>query len=98
MIIYEVNLSISGEIKEDFLKWLPSHVEELLALPGFDSAYSFTQLEPSSTNFNMVIQYHLEDLKSLNSYFDQNAERLKQQTFDRFGNSFTANRRILKKS
>lgn len=98
MIIYEVNLSITQGIKENFLKWLSPHIEEILQFPGFISAQTYQDLEPNTENLKLVVHYQVESLKLLNTYFLKHSEKSRQQAIDLFGNEFSASRRILKKN
>lgn len=98
MIIYEVNLCISKSISDQFLIWLPAHIEEILSLPGFISAQTFNDQELKANNINMVVHYKVQDLESLESYIQEHSIRLKQQTMDLFGKDISAKRRILKKN
>ena len=41
------------------------------------------------------MQYHVATWKLLNDYFEQHADQMRQDGLDRFGEHFTADRRIL---
>ena len=49
MVIYEVNLSIDGDVYTQFQLWLIEHVKEILQLPGFIKARI---LKPENENIS----------------------------------------------
>lgn len=90
MIIYEVNLQVKAEIYQEFKSWLQKHVDEMLEIEGFVKAQTFTFDE---TSFS--VHYSVESPEALESYFTNHAPRMRQDGLDRFGENFSANRRIL---
>lgn len=95
-IIYEVNISLQREIEAEYRDWLEKHIAEILALPGFLDARSFdVQRNDDSHIVDICVQYRLESQSALDNYFAQHAARLRADGVEKFGDRFTANRRVL---
>jgi hypothetical protein len=94
-VIYEVTLAIEQDAVEDVDAWLPGHVEEMLTIPGFVRARIFTLENDDGGRARRVIHYQLENEADLERYFDGPAAAMRQAGSDRFGDRFTASRRIL---
>lgn len=94
-VTYEVNLVPDPSIEEAFDAWLDEHVSEMLRLPGFLTAVVRTSTDPDSGNPQRTVQYELKDTAALDAYFKNHAQRMRQQGLDRFGEMFTATRRIM---
>ena len=95
-IIYEVNLTPGKSIVGEFRPWLHEHVRQMLALPGFISARVLDQEEESADDPDtLTVHYILEDRQALEAYLTQYADGMRQMGIDKFGDRFTATRRIL---
>ena len=99
-IIYEVNLSLPGEVADDFDLWLKSHIDEMLAIAGFVSASVYKDhpppgIEPEPDKIYRTVQYRVSTRKALDDYFRDHAARMRQEGFDKFGEGLAATRRIL---
>ncbi|HEX5123879.1 MAG TPA: DUF4286 family protein [Rhodanobacteraceae bacterium] len=100
MIVYEVNLDVRADIYADYRAWLAAHVVEILALPGFESAEVFDVRDPAPANDRraLTVCYRLVDQASLDHYFAEHAPRMREDGKRRFGDGFTATRRVLASS
>lgn len=94
MIVYEVNLSVDNRQAEPFAVWLRSHIPEIISYPGFIDA-SWYYREPEHGRQLWTVHYRVADWRSLQEYFDKYAAEARQEGLDRFGDSFTADRRVL---
>ncbi|MCB0385466.1 MAG: DUF4286 family protein [Bdellovibrionales bacterium] len=98
MIIYEVNLSILNSRSEEFLIWLKAHIQEMLKLPGFESAH-LSQIKESAIPEvgcqSYSVHYFLKDQSALDSYFETHAERMRSEGKMLFKEDFKAERRVL---
>ena len=104
MLIYEVNLTIDGDVANEYSAWLREHIREILALDGFESAAWFARSDDDNTipdgdepanPRRWTVQYQVSDREALQTYFDKHAERFRQDGLERFEGQFTAERRIL---
>lgn len=95
-IIYEVNVYVQHEIETVYRVWLEKHIAEILVLPGFLDAQSFDvqQIDDVDT-IAICVQYRLESQAALDNYFAQHAARLRADSVKKFGDRFTASRRVL---
>jgi len=98
-VFYEVNVDVDAAIEPDYRAWLTAHVAEILALPGFIEAAVFDVVDPppQAGQFRLCMQYTLRDVAALQDYFDQHAERLRNDGLARFGGRFVATRRVLRR-
>jgi hypothetical protein len=97
-LIYEVTLTIEPDIVDTFDGWLANHVEEMLTIPGFVSANVFALDDDDDGNAQRVTQYVLESEGHLESYLADRSAEMRQSGIDRFGDQFTAARRILRET
>ena len=97
MIVYEVDLSVREDIYADYRVWLAAHVEEMLALAGFVGAQILEQREPPAPEGMRVVtvHYRLTDEAALVRYLAEHAPRMREAGVRRFGDAFTATRRVL---
>ncbi len=97
MIVYEVNLDVRADVYADYRAWLTTHIAEILALPGFVSAEIFEGRDPPPATGRraLTVHYRLVDAPSLDRYFAEDAPRLREDGVRRFGDAFTATRRVL---
>ena len=100
MVIYEVNLTVDEDIAASYAGWLTEHVREMVTFKGFGSAQWFFRLDdeeelPVTDKKLWTIQYLIDNVDSLNDYLQNHAERVRRESAERFGDKFTAQRRIL---
>jgi uncharacterized protein DUF4286 len=97
MIVYEVNLDVRDDVHAAFRTWLTGHIDEILALPGFVSAEVLEVRDPPAPvgRRALTVQYRLDDAASLDRYFAEHAPRMREEGLRRFGDAFTATRRVL---
>ncbi len=97
-LVYEVTLTIEDDIVSEFDAWLAQHVEEMLELPGFESANVFTIEKDQANKTRRVTHYHLESEDALEDYFSTYATTMRQSGIAHFGDKFSANRRVLRET
>lgn len=95
-VVYEVRLEIDPAIVSDFDDWLLSHVREMLAFPGFQSAsvHRATDLGENHRAVRLAV-YEVRSRRDLDSYLHTHAARMRKEGVARFSTQFTASRRIL---
>lgn len=96
-VIYEVALEIDPEIADDFDEWLRGHVKAMLALPGFESAEVLVPEGPTRRT-GRTVRYRLVDRAALEDYLETHATSMRQEAIDRFGERFSASRKVLEVS
>ena len=94
MVIYEVNLAVENDVAEEMATWLRDHIGEMLAIDGFEGA-AWYQREAETGRQQWTVHYRLTGQRALDAYFDEHADRMRQDGLDRFGGRFDATRRIL---
>ena len=97
-VTYEVTITVQKPIENDFEKWLVGHINDVLAIDGFETASWFHITQDESTvskETHWTVHYVLRDLPALNSYLEKHAPRMRQPAKDKFGEKFMAERRIL---
>jgi hypothetical protein len=69
----------------------------MLALPGFIAAEILEQRDPPPTRGTRAlnVQYRLVDDAALQRYLTEHAPRMREEGVRRFGDAFTATRRVL---
>ncbi|KRD77009.1 DUF4286 family protein [Lysobacter sp. Root983] len=96
-VVYEVNLDLDAAIADDYRAWLGPHTREILALPGFLDARIHTQLDPPAEpgRVRLSVRYRLDRQESLDAYVRDHAPRMRADAVARFGDRFSATRRVL---
>ncbi len=94
-VTYEVSLAPDPDIQQEFGLWLEGHVAEMLALPGFESASIHPAADPATGRTEQVVRYRLSSRDALEKYLREHAERMRASGLERFGERFSARRRII---
>lgn len=94
-VIYEVNLAVEPAIEKEFAHWLGTHVTEMLAIPGFVDAELAREEREDGQPAAFSVRYRLQSRAALERYFAEHAERMRGDGLQRFGQQFSASRRIL---
>ncbi len=104
MLIYEVNLTVDGDVATRYSSWLREHVREMLDLNGFEAAVWYVRTDDGDTvpepdeptgSRKWTVQYQVRDRQALQTYFDEHAEAMREKGAQQFGGHVTAERRIL---
>ena len=93
--VYEVTHSIDPEIAEDFDDWLGGHIEDMLELPGINSARTFDAGVDSDGRPQRISHYFFESDADLEHYLAGPAGEMRQHADERFGDRFNVRRRTL---
>ena len=98
MVVYEVSIEVDAALRATYLAWLRTHVDEILALPGFTGADIFEVLDPPCEDgaSAVCVQYRLRDAAALDAYLRDHAPRLRADGIARFGDRMRARRRVLR--
>lgn len=95
-VLYEVTLHAQPAIVDDMRAWLPVHIAEMLALPGFVDARLSELLPAEAGTTVFCCHYRLRDAAALDDYLREHAARMRDDGLRRFGDGFSAQRRILR--
>ncbi len=94
MVIYEVNLRIENEVAEDAAVWLRRHIRQMLGMEGFRRAtWYFRNSDADCQQWTMV--YQVENWRHLERYLETEANAMRKEASDRFGDRIQADRRVL---
>ena len=95
MVMYEVNLEVDRAIEQEYEAWLHHHIEEMLGFEGFQNAELLKDEDSTGGVIRWVVHYRVVDRGTLQRYFEGPAEHMRADGIRRFGDRFTASRRIL---
>ncbi|HMB64851.1 MAG TPA: DUF4286 family protein [Eudoraea sp.] len=92
MYIYNVTINIDESVHEQWLLWMKeSHIPDVLATGKFTSAKMCKVLAEEETGgITYAIQYATPDKETLERYYKEDADRLRQDFMDHFAGKFVA--------
>ena len=98
-VLYEVTLRVQPVIAGAYRAWLDAHVRELVALPGFvDARVSQVLPAEGDADADAVVfccHYRLRSRAAFEAYLRDHAPRMREDGLRRFGDGFTATRRVM---
>lgn len=95
-VCYEVRLAIAPERADELDEWLPGHVREMLAFPGFQDARVYRVPEHDDAGRELrVVSYDVRSRRELDSYLRTHARRMRDEGVQRFGKDMAASRDIV---
>lgn len=96
MVIYEVNLTINNEIFNEYYNWLIEHIEIMLQFQGFRKAEISKEklAETDAKTTKLTVHYTLETEQDLDDYLKTHASAMREDGIKKFGDKFSAFRRI----
>ncbi len=95
-LIYEVECQLDPDIVADYDAWLPGHVRDVLACPGFHGANIEIPETPPGERQRRRIRYRVESVAALDHYLENDATRMRAETAQRFGGRVHCERRVFK--
>nr|WP_293303408.1 DUF4286 family protein [Allomuricauda sp.] len=92
MIIYNVTINIEESVHEEWLSWMQDkHLPDMLATGKFTHAKMVKVLvEEDMGGVTYSIQYTAKDKQTLESYYREDADRLRADAQKLFPNKFVA--------
>lgn len=92
MYIYNVTINVEDDIHETWLKWMKDkHIPDMLATGKFlEAKMSRVMIQEETGGTTYSIQYGLKNKAALEAYFQEDAERLRNDGEERFGGKFVA--------
>jgi Protein of unknown function (DUF3667)/Domain of unknown function (DUF4286) len=94
-ILYEVECTLDPAIASEFDAWLPGHVEQVLGCPGFLGARMLQHQSSEGVAPVRRVVYRLESRGALEDYLRSDAQRLRADATQRFGDRVQFARRVL---
>jgi hypothetical protein len=94
-VVYEVNLEADADIAGPFDTWLRDHIADMLQFEGFRSAEIFEDPAAPAGRIRRIVHYRLRDQAALDDYLARHAPEMRAQGVARFGDRFSAGRRVL---
>ena len=94
-VVYEVTLRVRPAIATAYRAWLDDHVREIVALPGFLDARVSLVVPDEADAVVFCCHYRLRDQAAFDAYLRDHAPRMREDGLRRFGDVFTATRRVL---
>jgi hypothetical protein len=98
MIIYNVTINVDESIHEEWISWMQEiHIPEVLATGKFIKALmSEVLVNEKLGGITYSIQYTCDSRDTLLKYYQEDAQRLRDDVYKRFGNKFGAFRTEMK--
>ncbi|EAQ42833.1 MULTISPECIES: DUF4286 family protein [unclassified Polaribacter] len=97
MYIYNVTINVDDAVHEEWLTWMETHILDVLNTGKFISA-KFTQImvEEEMGGKSYSVQYTAETKDDLEDYYNDDAEALRIETLQKFGDKILAFRTELR--
>lgn len=86
MIIYNVTSNVDECIHQEWLEWIKEHIPQVLATGHFTEAkLTRVLVEEELGGVTYSVQYRARSREALEAYYKNNADRLRQDAYNRFG-------------
>ena len=86
MIIYNVTVNIDETVHQEWLVWIKDHIAQVLATGKFKGAkLTRVLVEEDLGGITYAIQYRAFSRESLDAYYREDAERLRNDSLKMFG-------------
>ncbi|MBG7630276.1 MAG: DUF4286 family protein [Bacteroidetes bacterium] len=98
MYIYNVTTNVDDSIHEKWLNWMKQkHIPEMLESGKFSSAKMCqVMVEEDMGGLTYAVQYATDSLETLESYYNEDAPKLRNEALKLFGDKIVAFRTELK--
>lgn len=91
MIIYNVTVNIHDSIVDQWLVWIKEHIPQVLATGKFSEAkLTKVLVEEQMGGQTYSIQYRAISKEALKAYYQNEAEKLRQDGLTKFGDKMLA--------
>ncbi|HYE57821.1 MAG TPA: DUF4286 family protein [Rhodothermales bacterium] len=97
MVLYEVSIRVAPDVAAAYRDWLAAHVSQMLTFEGFEQASVYEDDPDPDGALRLVVHYHVRDAAALDRYLTEDAPRMRADGVARFGDRFTATRRVLRR-
>ena len=91
MIIYNVTINIDDSMHDEWLVWIKEHIPQVLATGKFDKA-TLTKIlvDEEMGGQSYSVQYRSYSREALDSYYREDAERLRLDGMKKFADKMLA--------
>ncbi|MBT8246076.1 MAG: DUF4286 family protein [Winogradskyella sp.] len=91
MIIYNVTVNIDDSVHDEWLIWIKEHIPKVLSTGKFDRAtFSKVLVDEEMGGQTYSIQFRSYSRKALDTYYRDDADRLRQDGLKRFADKMVA--------
>ena len=91
MIIYNVTVNIEDSIHDEWLKWIKNHIPQVLATGKFiDARLTKVLVDEEMGGTTYAVQYKAKSREALDSYYKNDADKLKQEGLLKFADKMLA--------
>jgi len=91
MIIYNVTVNVDESVHDEWLHWIKIHIPQVLATGKFTEAkLTKVLIEEELGGVTYSIQYRAKSRRDLNDYYQNHADRLRQDGLKRFADKTLA--------
>ena len=91
MYIYNVTINIDNAVEKDWLRWMEEkHIPEVLDTGKFSEAKLCQVMIEEEQGITYSVQYTTDSKETLDAYYNEDADRLRQEMGQLFPNKFVA--------
>ena len=91
MYIYNVTVNIDDSVHDQWLEWMQKeHIPQMLSLGKFSNALMSKVMLQGDSGTTYSVQYQTDSKKTLDKYYKEDAEILRQEGVTKFGDKFVA--------
>ena len=89
-IIYNVTINVDKTIHAEWLVWIKEHIPQVLATGKFKDAKFTKVLVADNETETYSIQYRAHNREALDAYYNDHADKLRQNGLKRFADKMLA--------
>jgi len=91
MYIYNVTVNVDDSIHDEWLDWMKNeHMPQMLGLGKFTNALMSKVMAQVDSGTTYAIQYQTDSKETLEKYYKEDADLLRQEGLKKFGDKFVA--------
>lgn len=96
MILYNVTVSVDGQVEKEWLKWMREvHIPDVMATRLFVDHKIYKLVNEVDGGTTYAIQYFALDMQDINTYMREHAPRLQEEHASRYQAKALAFRTLL---
>lgn len=90
MIIYNVTINVDKSINTEWQEWIKEHIPQVLATGKFTEAKLTKVLVADDETDTYSVQYRAHNREALDTYYAEDADRLRAEGLKRFADKMLA--------